>query len=99
MSDRKNDPAEIWKNQPLEEDPMTAETILNRRTEALHASTRSEILMSIGAALLLVGVILWRFGLWRNPIEEIGCVLAIVWTGVTLYRLRAQIWSGPAASR
>jgi hypothetical protein len=34
--------------------------IVNRRTEELSSSTRSEILMSIGAALLLVGVVAWR---------------------------------------
>jgi len=39
---------------------VNLEQIVNRRTEELYSSTRSEILMSIGAALLLVGVVAWR---------------------------------------
>ena len=92
MSDRKNDPSEIWKNQPVEEAPMTPDQTINRQTEALYSSTRSEILMSIAAALLLVGVTLLRFWQVRTAMEEIGCALVLVWIALTLYRLRPRIW-------
>lgn len=97
MSDRKNDPAAIWKSQPVEEMAMSPEQMINRRTEALYASTRSEILMSIGAALLLVAVTALRFLQIANTLEEIGCALVVVWVAVTLYRLRGRIWRREAA--
>ena len=64
---------------------------------ALYASTRSEILMSIGAALLLVAVTALRFLQIANTLEEIGCALVVVWVAVTLYRLRGRIWRREAA--
>ena len=54
------DPGAIWRDQPEEELQVNLEQIVNRRTEELSSSTRSEILMSIGAALLFVGVVAWR---------------------------------------
>lgn len=90
------DPAALWKTQPEETRQVQLEQIVNRRAEELHASTRSEILMSIGAAVLLVGVVLLRFNQARNPLEEAGCALVVLWVAATLYRLRAQIWRTPA---
>ena len=92
MPDPKHDPAVLWKNQPEEEIRMSPEQILVRRTEALSASTRSEILMSIAAALLLVAVVVLRFGLARNPPQEIGCALVVAWVAITLIRFRGRLW-------
>jgi len=91
---RPKDPAALWKEQPEEKLAVNLEQIVNLRTEQLHASTRSEILMSIGATLLLVCVTLLRFGPARNPTEEVGCGLIVVWLAITLCRLRSRIW-GP----
>ena len=57
MSDemRAKDPGSIWRDQPGEEVTVNLKQIVNRRTEELSSSTRSEILMSILAALLFVG--------------------------------------------
>ncbi len=93
---RPKDPAALWKAQPEEKLAVNLEQIVDRRTEELYASTRSEILISIGAALLLVGVTVLRFGQFRNPTEQIGCALVVVWVAATLYRLRGRIWRRPA---
>ena len=93
---RSKDPAALWRAQPEENTAVNLEQIVNRRAEELHASTRSEILMSIGAALLLVAVTLLRFAQQRNAVQETGCALVVVWVAVTVYRLRARIWR-PAA--
>jgi hypothetical protein len=96
-STRSKDPTALWKGQPEERLAVNLEQIVNRRTAELYASTRSEILMSIVAALLLVAVTLLRFGQFRNRIEEAACVLVLVWVAITLYRVRARIWP-PSAS-
>ena len=93
---RSKDPAALWQAQPEEQRQVQLEQIVNRRAAALHASTRSEILMSIGAAVLLAGVVLLRFDQAHRPLVEAGCALVVVWVAATLYRLRAQIWQMPA---
>lgn len=93
MSDptRAKDPGAIWRDQP-EEKVVTLEQIVKRRTEELYSSTRAEILMSIGAALLFVGVMAWRFAPAREPLQELGYAAVITWVALTLYRFRHQIW-------
>jgi len=90
------EPAALWKAQPEEKTAVTLENIVQRRTVELYASTRSEILMSIGAAMLLVGVVALRFGASRDPLEEAGCALVVLWVAVTLYRLRDRIRPAPS---
>src|ERR1039457_3972522 len=79
MSDetRAKDPGAIWRDQPEEKLAVTLEQIVNRRTAALYGSTRSEILMSIGAALLFVGVLAWRLGPARDRFLQAGLGAAI----------------------
>jgi len=98
MSDRTGarDPGAIWRDQPEEEPAVNLEQIMRRRTEELYSSTRSEILMSIGAALLFVGVMAWRFAPALGPLQEVGFAAVIVWVAVTLYRFRRRIWRRPA---
>jgi hypothetical protein len=92
MSEGKGkDPGDIWRNQP-EELPLNLELIVNRRTEVLSSSTRSEILMSIGAALILIGVVAWRLELDHEGLLEFGFAAAIAWAAISLYCFRRRIW-------
>jgi drug/metabolite transporter (DMT)-like permease len=94
MSDetRAKDPGAIWRDQPEEKLAVTLEQIVNRRTAALYGSTRSEILMSIGAALLFVGVLAWRVGPASDRFLQVGFGAAIAWAAISLYRFRQRIW-------
>jgi hypothetical protein len=98
---RANDPGAIWRNQPEEKTTVDLQKIVNRRTKELQSSTRSEILMSFGAALLFVAVMVWRFPPTHNPIQELGFAAVLVWIVISLYRFRHQLWqpdSSPADS-
>ncbi|HYW48491.1 MAG TPA: hypothetical protein VE959_36850 [Bryobacteraceae bacterium] len=94
MSDetRAKDPAALWKGQPEEKLAVNLEHIVNRRTVELYSSNRSEILMSIGAALLFVGVMAWRFAPVYDPLQEVGFAAVIAWVAISLYRSRRRIW-------
>ena len=96
MSDqtRAKDPGAIWRDQPEEQLAMNLEQIVNRRTEELHSSTRSEILMSMGAALLFVGVVAWRFAPAHDRLLELGFATVIAWVAISLYRFRHRIRQG-----
>jgi CHASE2 domain-containing sensor protein len=85
---RSNDPGDVWRNQPEETVPVN----LNRRARELSASTRTEILMSMGAALLLVGVVAWRFASEREPVPLAVLGAAIVWVLISLVWFRDRIW-------
>jgi hypothetical protein len=101
MSDQPgaNDPGAIWRNQPEERRTVNLEQIVKRRMEELDSSTRSEILMSVGAALLFVGVMIWRLAPGHDRILEIGYAAAIAWVATSLYRFRRRIWRRPAERR
>jgi hypothetical protein len=91
MSEAK-DPGAIWRDQPEEELTVNLEEIVNRRAEELSSSTRSEILMSIGAALLFVGVVAWRLGPAHGGLQEVGFAAVIAWAVISLYWFRRRIW-------
>ena len=91
MSEAK-DPGAIWRDQPEEELTVNLEQIVNRRTEELGSSTRSEILMSVGAALLFVAVMAWRFAPIYGRLQEVGFAAVIAWAVVSLYWFRRRIW-------
>ena len=99
MSDqnRVKDPGAIWRDQPEERQAVNLEQIVKRRTEELGSSTRSEILMSIGAALLFVAVMAWRLAPYRDRLLQVGYAAAIAWAAITVYRFRRRIWRRPAA--
>lgn len=86
------DPKAIWKGQPEEVRAVNLEQILKQRTEALDASTRSEILMSLGAALLFVVVVYWRLAAYHDRLLQVGCAAAVVWVAISLYWFRRRIW-------
>ena len=94
MSDQTGakDPGAIWRDQPEEELQVNLEQIVNRRTEELSSSTRSEILMSVGAALLFVGVLAWRFAPAHDRFQEVGYAAVIAWAVISLYWPRRRIW-------
>src|ERR1700681_508013 len=94
MSDqtREKDLGAIWRNQPEEEVAVNLEQIVNRRAEELSSSTRSEIVMSVGAALLFVGIMVWRFAPGSDRFQEAGFAAIIAWVVVSLYLLRRRIW-------
>jgi hypothetical protein len=89
---RPTDPGALWRDQPKEEVAVNVSQIVNRRTEELSASTRSEILMSIGAAVLFVGVMASRLAPWNNRLLEVGFGAVAVWVGISLYRFRRWAW-------
>jgi hypothetical protein len=94
MSDQTGakDPGAIWRNQPEERLAMNLEQIVKRRTEELSSSTRSEILMSIGAALLFVAVVAWRIGQVHDRLPELGLGAVLAWVVISLYWFRHRIW-------
>jgi membrane protein implicated in regulation of membrane protease activity len=93
MSDetKRKGPGAIWRDQPEEKLTLNLEQIVNRRTERLYSSTRSEILMSVGAALLLAGVVAWRIAPAQDPLQELGFAAVIAWVVISLYRFRHRI--------
>jgi hypothetical protein len=88
---KSNDPGDLWRNQPEETLPVN----INRRARELYSSTRTEILMSMGAALLLVGVVGWRFAADREPVPLAVMGAALVWVLISLVWFRDRIWPKP----
>src|SRR5690349_7146856 len=88
---RTNDPGTVWRDQPAEQVPVD----LNRRARELYSSTRAEILMSICAALLLVGVVAWRFATDRVHIPVPLVAACVGWVLISLYWFRDRIWRRP----
>ena len=87
------DPGAILRDQPEGRLTVNLEQIMQRRTEELYSSTRSEILMSIGAALLFVGVMAWRLAPAVERLQQLGFAAAMVWVVISLYRFRRRIWT------
>jgi hypothetical protein len=86
------EPAALWKAQPEERTAVNLEQIVERRTEQLHASTRSEILMSIGAAVLFAVVMAWRFAQYRDRFLDAGIAAVAAWALISLAWFRRWIW-------
>ena len=85
------DPGAIWREQPEERRTVDLEQILKQRTDELYSSTRSEILMSILAALLFFCVVAWRLGPASGRLQQVGFAAAILWVIVSLYWFRYRI--------
>ena len=92
---RAHDPGAIWRDQPEERLAVNLDQLVNRRTEELYFSTRSETLMSIGAALLFVGVMAWRFAPVYDRFLELGFAAMVAWAAISVYRFRRRIWRRP----
>ena len=69
------------------------ERLANRRARQLYSSTRSEILVSLGAAIFFVAVLVGsRLASARQGIPRLAFIAVIVWVLVCLYRFRDRIW-------
>lgn len=82
----------VWREQPEEHSPVKLEHFVNRRTGELFSSTRSEILMSIAAALFFVAMIAWRVPPAQGRLVLLGLVAVIAWILISLYWFRDRIW-------
>jgi hypothetical protein len=86
------DPGSVWRNQPDENLPVNAREVVRRRTDELSSSTRWEILMSIGAALLLVAVAAWRLQVVPGAPLEAAFAAVLVWVVTSVVAFRHCIW-------
>ncbi len=87
-----NDPGAVWRQQPEEEPPVNPESFVPRRTRQLYSSTRSEILMSLGAAVFFAAVIAMRFNTAGETFPPLGFVGVLAWVLISLYWFRDRIW-------
>src|SRR5947209_7791826 len=96
-----HDPGSLWRQQPPEATPVLPSRIIARRTRALSASTRSEIVTSLFAGAFFLAVLAWRFELRSQPYVIGGGALMLCWILITVLRFRSRIWpehgSTPAA--
>ncbi|MEI9977116.1 MAG: hypothetical protein WDO73_36740 [Ignavibacteriota bacterium] len=72
---------------------------MNRRTREMYAATRSEIVMSIGAAVFFAAVMAWRFASDHDPVPQVGLLAIVVWVVVSLYWFRDRIWRAEPARK
>jgi len=79
--------AAAWKNQP-EETPVKLDGFMSRRTRELRSATRSEIVMSVSAALFFVVVLAWRFASDHGHFPRLGFAAVAAWAAITLYWFR-----------
>jgi hypothetical protein len=79
----------IWRDQPLMEN-ISIDT-LQRQTLSVSMRTRSEILVTLAAAVFLVIVLALRFYAISNRILLLGSALAATWIVVTLIRNRGRL--------
>ena len=90
MSDeeRSRDPRVIWKEQPEEETAVVVNKFLSRRTTQLRISTRSEIAMSLAAALFLLAILAWRLPQGGLEVHPVAGAAVAVWVVITALRFR-----------
>jgi hypothetical protein len=99
MSDeeRSCDPCVVWKEQPEEDTAVMVTQLLTRRTKQLHVSTRSEIVMSIAAALFLVAVLAWRLPQGGFELQPFASAAVALWVAITVFRFRRILWQSNAS--
>lgn len=95
MPDQTSDWGALWRDQPAGE-PLDVR-VRRRRSWELSARTRSELLGSIGAALLFVIVVGWRFAATGWPVPALGLAAAIAWVAISLVWFRGRL-RRPAAA-
>ncbi|WP_321474564.1 hypothetical protein [uncultured Paludibaculum sp.] len=86
------DPQAVWKNQPEETSAVALNQIVDRRTQTLYANTRSEIIVSITAALFFLAVLAWRLAPPLDALRQAGYAVILLWVLATVYRFRDRIW-------
>lgn len=95
---RTQDPGVVWRDQPKEERPVTLEQFMNRRTRELYFRTRSEILVSLGAAVFFIAVVAWRLMSVEQRVSQLGIAAVLAWVVISLYWFRSRIWRKDATS-
>jgi L-asparagine transporter-like permease len=93
MSDEStaDDAKAVWRNQQEEKVEMDLAHFMNRRSQELYASTRTEIVTSIAAAVFFVAVLALRFRLAEDRLPLSGYAAVLVWVLVSLYWFRDRI--------
>jgi hypothetical protein len=84
------EPGSLWRDQPLAHG--ISEQALHNRTLKTSSRTRSEILMTLCAALFLLMVMALRFYSISNRLLLLSAVLCAIWIGVTLIRTRGRLF-------
>jgi hypothetical protein len=85
------DPGAVWKSQPEENIPVKLDYLITRRTRELYSSTRSEIMISIGAAVLFAAVAAWRLAWARDRFVQFGLTAIVVWVLISLPWFRRRL--------
>jgi len=91
-----NDLRVLWKEQPKEDTPVNLDHMMNRRTWQLHVSTRSEIVMSIAAAVFFLAVLAWRLPPAGFTLQPAGLAAPAIWIAIAAFRFRKIIWGSGA---
>jgi hypothetical protein len=85
----------VWRDQPEEELPVTMNESMTRRAEQMFFTTRSEVAMSVGAALFFALMMAWRISPAPTGAQGLAIGAVVLWSLVTLYWFRSRIWSRP----
>jgi hypothetical protein len=98
MSDKEGscDLCVVWKEQPEEDTAVMVNQLLSRRTKQLHVSTRSEIVMSIVAALFFVAVLAWRLPQGGFQLQPFTIAAVALWVAITAFRFWRIFWQSDA---
>jgi hypothetical protein len=92
----------IWLEQPEEEHPMEVERFAKSWADTLRDRTRSEILFSIGAAVLFIALMGWRWvmdGARPHKLAWFVAAAVAAWSLVSLFWFRRRIWRGNGGRR
>jgi hypothetical protein len=89
------DPRSVWKNQTQEKFEMNMQQFLNRRAQELSSKTRSDIIASVAAVSFFLAVIVWRFSLATEPLQQLVIGFIVAWVLVSLYWFRDRFRSAP----
>jgi hypothetical protein len=81
-----------WKDQPEEKPAVNIQQFMNRRVHELYERTRLEILVSISAAVFFIVVTAWRLAPFRDPLQQVGFAVVIMWVLISLWWFRQRIW-------
>lgn len=78
------DPAELWRNQPMSDTAIHLERLLARRVRGVETAARREILICIVSALFFAAVVSLRFAYYPWGV--------LLWCAAVLYRFRGELF-------
>lgn len=79
-----------WKRQPAQP-AINLDSFASRRSRELHAGTRAEILMSIGAVLFLLAIAIWRLPEATGRSSVAGYLLIASWIAFVVITYRRRL--------